>query len=299
MSGVFVTGALHYDIILRAPHLPAMDETVTGTGVSYRLGGKGANQAVAAARHGATTAMAGRLGADQAAAHMRQALTRAGVDISQIQRDAGPSGMSAAIVQADGTYGAVIVSAANLALDPARIAIPPGTEVVLLQNEVPSAVNHAVAAAARAAGARVVLNAAPARPADPLLTPLVDLLVANRVEAAQMAGAPVDDLQAATEVARQLSRITPTIVTLGGEGLIHAAGGRVDHCPAFAVRPRSTHGAGDVFLGAFAARSARGDPDPEALRYAQAAAALHVAAEDPGDVTPQAVADLLATPGIS
>lgn len=298
MSRVFVTGALHYDILLRAPHLPGVDETVIGTHVSYRLGGKGANQAVAAARHGATTAMAGRLGADEAAAHMRQALVGAGVDTSQIQRDAGPSGMSAAIVQADGTYGAVIVSAANLSLDSAQIVVPPGTGVVLLQNEVPWAVNHAVATAAQEAGARVVLNAAPARPADPLLTPLADLLVVNRVEAAQMASMPVDSLQAATEAAGQLARTTPTIITLGGEGLIHAAGGRVDHYPAFAVQPHSTHGAGDVFVGAFAARCALGHPDAEALGYAQAAAALHVAAEDPSTVTSQAVLDLLATPGV-
>ncbi|MCV3272862.1 PfkB family carbohydrate kinase, partial [Roseobacter sinensis] len=160
---LLVVGALHLDVVLRAPHVPALDETVAGSAVDYVFGGKAGNQAVAAARLGAEVAFAGRVGADAFGHKLRHTLAHAGVDITQLQDDPGPSGMSAAIVDAQGDYAAVIVSAANLNIDAGAIRIPDGTELVLLQNEIPEAVNLTVVRSAGAAGARVWLNAGPAR----------------------------------------------------------------------------------------------------------------------------------------
>ncbi|WP_316247464.1 Ribokinase [Roseobacter fucihabitans] len=132
-------------MVLNAPHLPALDETVTGSSVEYVFGGKGGNQALAAARLGASVAFAGCAGPDSFGDMIRTTLRQSGIDLSQLQRDAGPSGMSAAIVDAQGEYGAVIVSAANLHIHAAAIAVPVGTRVVLLQNEIPQEVNRASA----------------------------------------------------------------------------------------------------------------------------------------------------------
>ncbi|MEO0380852.1 MAG: PfkB family carbohydrate kinase, partial [Pseudomonadota bacterium] len=114
---VFVAGSLHLDVVLRAPHLPGPDETVAGSSVDYVFGGKGGNQALAAARMGAKVAFAGRAGSDRFGDMLRETLGNSGIDLTGLQRDAGPSGMSAAIVDANGDYGAVIVSAANLNID--------------------------------------------------------------------------------------------------------------------------------------------------------------------------------------
>lgn len=250
-----MVGALHLDVVVRAPHLPALDETVTGSGVDYVFGGKGGNQAVAAARMGAQVAFAGRAGADAFGDQLRTTLAQSGIHLGQLQTDSGPSGMSTAIVDAQGDYGAVIVSAANLNIDEEGIVVPTGTGLVLLQNEVPEAVNIAVAQKAKAAGAQVWLNAAPARELPDALIATVDLLIVNRIEAAVLG--PCD---------------RPTLETRGPEGVVF---GGTRH-PAHRVPVISTHGAGDMFAGALAAEVLRGAGIAEAIPFAQAAAALHV-----------------------
>ncbi|MGR3503380.1 PfkB family carbohydrate kinase [Pseudaestuariivita sp.] len=255
---VFVCGSLHLDVVLRAPHLPGKDETVTGSAVDYVFGGKGGNQAVAAARMGAETRFAGRVGSDAFAERLREGLTAASVDIAQLQTGAGASGMSAAIVDAAGDYGAVIVSAANLEIDVSQIEVPPVTEVVLLQNEVPEAVNLAVAEKAKAIGAQVWLNAAPARPLSPALLGGLDMVVVNRVEA------------------EALGKIAcPVLTTLGSAGVFYQG----KAFPAYAVEVISTHGAGDMFQGALAAEWVRIKDMAQAIDFAQAAAALHVSSD--------------------
>ncbi len=281
---VLVVGSLHYDIVMHASHLPARDETVAGTEVAYVCGGKGGNQAVAAAHHGARTAMIGRVGDDAQADVLLTHLADAGVDPSGVQRGAGASGMSVAIVEKSGDYGAVIVSGANLALDATGIAVPEGTRVVLLQNEIPEACNLDAARKARGAGATVVLNAAPARPLPPDLVALVDFLVVNCGEAATLVGhavAPPDDAVAAAETLAAGTRTA--LVSLGAEGVAVCNGrGPGAHCGAFPVDARSTHGAGDVLVGALASGLCQNTPLDTALRYAQAAAALHVSAAPDG-----------------
>jgi ribokinase len=269
---VFVVGALHLDVVVDAPHLPALDETVVGSGVAYRFGGKGGNQAVAAARMGARVAMAGRVGRDRFGEMILAALDAGEVERSGVLAVEGASGMSVAIVDARGDYGAVIVSGVNREI--AAVAVPSGTSVVVLQNEVPEAVNLAAAAAAGAA--RVILNAAPARPVPAGLMARVDVLVVNRGEAAALAG--VADPEAAA-VALRAQGPGVVIVTLGAEGLVAASGDGVLRMAAPKVEVVSTHGAGDAFTGALAARLATGDALAEALGFAQGAAALTVATD--------------------
>ena len=114
---LLVAGSLHLDVVLRAPHLPALDETVTGSAVNYVFGGKGGNQAVCAARMGADVHFVGRAGSDRFGDMIRETLVASGANLAQLQQDSGPSGMSAAILNSDGDYGAVIVSAANLNIE--------------------------------------------------------------------------------------------------------------------------------------------------------------------------------------
>lgn len=269
---VLVVGALHLDVVVDAPHLPALDETVVGQAVAYRFGGKGGNQAVAAARMGSRVAMAGRVGQDQFGAQILAALDMAGVDRSGVVVADGASGMSVAIVDAAGDYGAVIVSGINRQIDGDRVVVPADTRAVLLQNEVPETVNRAVAA--RAGTACLILNAAPARDMDPELLSRVNVLVVNRVEAAALA--QTDDPANAALRLRTQGPDT-VIVTLGGEGLLAATAAGVLHLPAPRVNVMSTHGAGDAFVGALAADLARDADLPSALRFAQGAAALTVA----------------------
>lgn len=291
-TDVFVVGALHLDVIVRAPRLPQPDETLPGSAVDYAFGGKGGNQARAAARHGARTAMAGRVGDDRFADTLLDHLAEAGVAATQVRRGPGASGMSVAIVEDSGDYGAVIVSGVNAQIDPTHVAVPPGTRFLLLQNEIPEAVNAAVAGAARTAGAQVILNAAPAREVSPELLQYVDLLIVNRGEAATLTGRRITTRAEAETAARALAGDgRAAIVTLGAEGLVHCDGTSATHHPAHPAKVISTHGAGDCFVGALAAQLAAGRPMDEALAYAQAAAALHVSTppEDRAAITPEAV----------
>jgi ribokinase len=300
---VCVVGSLHFDIMVQAPYLPRTGETLIGDAWWWKPGGKGGNQAMAAARHGARAAMIGRLGDDAFGARLRERLVAAGVEVAAVGEAAQGSGMSVAIQQADGDYAAIVVSGANRELDAAAIADAAdtlrGARVLVLQHEIADAANVAAARLARETGATVVLNAAPARPLGGM-TDLVDLLVVNTVEAEQLGAGPVTDLATAARAARELLDLAPAvIVTAGGSGVTAAtADGTEVSLPAHPVARAETHGAGDVFVGALAARLADGEPLPDAMRYANAAAALHVGTPEAARDTlgPTDVRALLATP---
>jgi len=277
---VAVCGSLHLDILVDAPHLPRLDETAVGSSWRQVCGGKGGNQAVRAARLGVRVAMIGCVGADpfgqQLCAHLDAAcVNRRGVVIDT----AAGSGMSVAIVDKDGNDGAVIVSGANLAIDPDVAAAIwdqlGGSRVLLLQNEVPVAVNLAAARAARRAGAVVVLNAAPARDSDAELDGLIDVLVVNRIEAEMLTGTTIRDRASAKAILPSLgSERRTVIITLGGSGLVMAMPGSDPvEINALPVAVISTHGAGDCFVGALASRLAAGDTAIEACHFANRAAA--------------------------
>jgi len=281
---VIVCGSLHLDILVFSPHLPRPDETVVGTKWALQCGGKGGNQALMASGAGCRVAMIGRVGRDDFGVRLRKNLVDAGVDARGVLiEDSIGSGMSAAIVRDDGDYGAVIVSGSNLKLEPAAVAEQwmalGGAKALVLQNEIPEPANLAAASAARADGAFVILNAAPARPTTEALLDRIDCLVVNRIEAEMLSSAPVrDPADAASALSRIGGRTKNVIVTLGGEGLvIKSADGRISTIAAKRIKVVSSHGAGDCFVGVLAARLAAGTSLTEAADFANAAAAAHVA----------------------
>ena len=278
MIDVAVVGSLHLDIMVAAPRLPGRDETLIGSAWHYKCGGKGGNQAVAAARFGARTAFGGQTGQDDFGERLRANLVAAGVDITHVGIDAAQgSGMSVAISEASGEYGAVVVSGANLTIDPGQVARDWAglwdAKVLLLQNEIAEAVSLAAAQAVKAKVGRVVLNAAPARKMSAAFLALVDVLVVNRVEAAMLSGA--EDM--ATALAALHAPTRDVVLTRGGDGLtlMTRDGARVD-VPALPVKMISSHGAGDCFCGALAARLAAGDGIEAACRFATEAAGRFV-----------------------
>jgi ribokinase len=229
--------------------------------------------------------MFGAVGEDEFGRFLRAALQVAGVDHRHVATlaDVG-SGMSVAILDAQGDYAATIVSGANLQSDPAALAdaaLWRDVALLILQNEVPEALNIAAAAQARARGIRTVLNAAPARALPPALVSNIDILVVNAVEAEMMGADPVCCLHSAADAAKGLAaRFEAVIVTAGAKGL--AAVGPDDDAftlPAEKVQVVSSHGAGDAFIGALSAALVKGKSMSEAAKAASHAAALHVSAK--------------------
>ena len=267
MKKLCVTGSLHLDVVVNSPHFPRSDETVTGTKVNYIFGGKGGNQALAADRHGASVYFIGRVGGDAFGQTLTETLDNGSIDINQLQRDNGTSGMSVAIVNKEGDYGAVIVSAANLRIDKNAFSIGKDTEILLLQNEIPEQVNISASLKAKERGSQVWLNAAPARKMSAELFAQIDVLIMNRIEA---------KFYESDLLSEKTSHIT-RILTLGSKGVeIQCPGEKLKTYPAYPVKTYSTHGAGDTFVGTLAAGRLAGRNFESALNYAQAAAALHV-----------------------
>jgi ribokinase len=281
---VVVFGSLHYDIMVEGPGRPRKGETVTGTAWYPKCGGKGGNQAVSAAKTGIATDMIGAVADDTFGQALVENLARHGVGHRFVRHvDGVGSGMSVAITDSDGDYGAVIVSGANLALGDADVAAASSlfdsSAVLVLQNEVPDAANVAAARAAKSAGGRVILNAAPARPLSDDLAGLIDILVVNAIEAEEIAAVPVvDTLDGAKAAARILARRFPVaVVTAGGDGVACAAAdGAEIALAAIPVTVVSTHGAGDEFVGVLASELARGRSLAVALGAANRAAAFLV-----------------------
>jgi ribokinase len=279
---VLVVGSLHYDIMVEADHLPRRDETAIGSRWYPKFGGKGGNQAVSAAHQGAKARFLGATGADDFGQFLAAGLKAGDVDTRFLRQlpDMG-SGMSVALQDSAGDYAATIVSGANAAIDPAWLADDApwvGVSLLVLQNEVPEAVNLAAAEQARKRGVRVILNAAPFRPLSRPFAQLVDVLVVNAVEAEMMGAGHVCCLASASEAAHLLaSQFDCVIVTAGSQGLaVWAQDDSPIQIPAEKVTVVSSHGAGDAFIGALAAAMVQGQGIEAACRTASQAAARHV-----------------------
>lgn len=282
---VLVVGSLHHDIMVEADHLPRPDETAIGSRWYPKFGGKGGNQAIAARAAGVSVRMVGAVGQDGFGDFLLAGLDRGRVDRRFVrQLDSVGSGMSVAIQNQAGDYAATIVSGANLRIDPHGLvdaALWQDVRVLVLQNEIPQAVNLAAAQAARAQKVTVVLNAAPVRPMPDEMRRLVDLLVVNAVEAEMSGASSITGLDSALAAAALLaSSYRNVVVTAGAHGsAVCTAGGEPVAVPAQKVRVSSTHGAGDCFTGTLAAQLALGQPLVEACRAASDAAARHVAGQ--------------------
>ncbi|HEV7458506.1 MAG TPA: ribokinase [Roseococcus sp.] len=281
---LLVFGSAVVDVIFRLPQLPRPGETVLGEAGPPLPGGKGANQALAAARDGARVRFAGCVGADANGALMRATLAAAGVDTALLAEADAPTALAAVCVDQAGRNQIAVSAGANMRARQAEVPVAAG-DTILLQMEVPPEENAALIARARAAGARVILNLAPAAalPREALST--LDLLVVNEHEAAWLGaalgcGAGAAALHAALGVA--------IAVTLGEAGAECHGAGLALHVPAFPVKVTDTVGAGDAWCGVLAAALDRGAPLPAAMRRANAAAALSCTRAGAGPAMPMA-----------
>lgn len=288
MSRVFAVGSINVDLVCRAPRQPRPGETLFGTEFATHPGGKGANQAVAAARSGAETWMVGRVGADGFGREQRAYLDAQGVRVDLVRESEGiATGVGLIVVSDDGENSIVVVSGANAEV--AEPDLPPdgfrASDVVCCPFEIPLETIAAALARAREAGARTVLNPAPAREADRALLALADVLIVNETELAFFASTPELDASDVDAVFAGIDRLRIddgqwVVATLGAAGLV-ARGPTGDVvCAGHRVDAVDTTGAGDTFVGALAARLARGESFDGALAFANRAASICV--ERPG-----------------
>ncbi|WNZ80359.1 ribokinase [Pseudomonas sp. P105] len=280
---VVVVGSLNMDLVTRAPRLPRGGETLIGESFCTIPGGKGANQAVAAARLGAKVSMVGCVGSDAYGQQLRGALLAEGIDCQSVSVVAGSSGVALIVVDDNSQNAIVIVAGANGVLTPDVLdrfdEVLRGADVIICQLEVPDAtVGHALKRG-RELGKTVILNPAPAsRPLPADWYACIDYLIPNESEAAVLSGLAVDSLETAEAAATQLlaAGAGKVIVTLGAQGLMFANGASFQHFPAPLVKAVDTTAAGDTFVGGFAAALADGKGEVEAIRFGQVAAALSV-----------------------
>ncbi|MBD1876456.1 ribokinase [Nodosilinea sp. FACHB-131] len=281
---IHVFGSLNMDLVCRTPHLPQPGETILGTQFETLPGGKGANQAVAAARLGAPTTMVGRVGEDDFGHQLIQGLQKAGVDASGVAVDGEAStGVAAIAVDSAGQNTIVVVPGANGQIsdgdvDRLTARLRPG-DLVLLQFEVPLPLVIVAAQAAKAQGATVIVDPAPARTdLPPEFIRTVDILTPNQVEASQLTGLAVTDVATAIEAAQQLVQrgVAIAIVKLGEMGVVVAENHRTFHQPALPVKAVDTVAAGDAFNGGLAVGLAEAMELEEAVQFANAVAAAAV-----------------------
>mgnify|MGYP003429865035 CR=1 FL=1 len=280
---VVVIGSLNMDLVTRAPRLPRGGETLIGQSFATVSGGKGANQAVAAARLGADVSMIGCVGSDAYGAQLRGALLAEQIDCQAVSTVDDSSGVALIVVDDNSQNAIVIVAGANGALTPQVIdrfdAVLQAADVIICQLEVPyDTVGH-VLRRGRELGKIVILNPAPAsRPLPADWFAAIDYLIPNESEASALTGLPVDSLESAETAATRLIAMGAgkVIITLGAEGSLFADGTRLEHLPAPKVNAVDTTAAGDTFVGGFAAALAAGSSEDEAIRFGQVAAALSV-----------------------
>ncbi|MGN9785309.1 ribokinase [Nonomuraea sp. ZG12] len=273
---ITVFGSANMDLVAYVSKAPQRGETVTGREFRTIPGGKGANQAIAAARAGAAVAFIGAVGEDAFGTELRDTLAAAGVNVSLLRRVPGLSGIAHIVVDDTGANSIIVVPGANGTVggptgnDRALIA---ASQALLLQLELPMEAVIAAARAAREAGVPVILTPAPAQPLPNGLLDAVTLLIPNEHEAAAITGT------ASPEAAMDalLRRVDEAVITLGSEGALYgSSSGERIRVPAVKVQAVDTTAAGDTFAGAFAVAQSEGRDAEEALRFASAAAALSV-----------------------
>ncbi|MBR0710007.1 ribokinase [Bradyrhizobium liaoningense] len=295
MGRVFVAGSINMDVVATADRHPRVGETVAGRQVLYFPGGKGANQAVAAARLGARTTLIGRLGKDSFGTELKAFLGAQGIDLGYIKETAEAHTGTAIITVADADNTIVVIPGSNALVGADDVSVVPllKGDVAVSQFEIPLPTIAAFFRRARDAGAVTVLNPAPAQKMSSELLALVDVLVLNETELGFLAGAELSERDEAAriiDVARKLqAREDQTIcVTLGKRGVLALAGREEIAVPGRAVKAIDTTGAGDCFVGALAAQLAEGVPLHAALTFANTAASISVQRMGAGPSMPTA-----------
>ena len=280
---IAVLGSINQDLVIRCGVLPRPGETVLAVSSSEVSGGKGANQAVAAARLGGDVRMIGRVGDDLFGERLCQGLLAENLDISLVWRTADcASGMAVVAVEDSGENSILVVPGANgrvTAIDVANVAEFIGaSDILLLQLEIPLPAVAAAIEIANRNGVRTILNPAPASEQLPAEMFNVDLLCPNLAEAEVLIGQPIRSRQEALEAARQLTRrgAREVVITLGNQGAVVSDGQQTEWFPPFMVQAQDTTAAGDAFAGALAVRCGEGATLREAVRFASAAGAITV-----------------------
>ena len=276
---IVVFGSLNADFFLKVKNFPQPGETILTPGAVIKPGGKGANQAVAAARSGASVMMVGAVGNDELAKVPLNALQAAGVDCSLMQTAPYATAIAMIMVDEKGENSIVVASGANGAVTADRVPdnIFNKDTILVMQMEVPLEQNVAVMMKAKARGAKVVLNVAPAYPLDEKILPLVDYLILNQIESEMIYRhifkKPSRDIE---DLVLKLSGKTghACLITLGKNGVIVAENREVTRATSLSITPLDTTGAGDAFVGIFSSALDQKSTLAEALRYASAGAGL-------------------------
>ncbi|MEG5263491.1 ribokinase [Pseudomonas sp. JDS28PS106] len=283
-ADIVVVGSLNMDLVIRAQRMPRPGETLAGHTFATVPGGKGANQAVACARLGASAAMVGCVGGDAYGDRLREALLVEAIDCQALTAlDHVSTGVASIVVDDRGQNSILIVAGANGELTPQVLerhdALLRSARIVICQLEVPLPTVRHTLARARQLGKTVILNPAPATgPLPEDWYPLIDYLIPNESEAQALTGLTVDSADAARQVACVLRACGArnVILTLGERGVVHAGPEGCEHWPAPVVEALDSTAAGDTFVGGLAAALATGRTEADAIRFAQLAAALSV-----------------------
>jgi ribokinase len=280
---ICVVGSSNLDLTVRTPRLPAVGETLTAHDFQVGCGGKGGNQAVMAARLGAEVSLVSCVGADSFGEQILQSYQRHGIDVRHLHRDPDrPTGVATILVDDQARNCILVVAGANATLSAERVRAAgealAAADVVLGQLEVPVPAVIEAFRLARAAGARTLLNPAPAQPLPAELLQTTDICIPNETEIQTLTGLSVDSLPQAETAARRLLEQGPgvVVVTLGTRGALLVTRDSVQHIPAQAVQAVDPTGAGDAFIGSLAVFLAEGARLEEAARRASVAAALTV-----------------------
>ncbi len=287
---VVVLGSINMDLVVHTARVPEPGETVKGGELRTAAGGKGANQAVAAARLGAKVRMVGRVGGDAFGESLRAGLTAHGVDVAGVAVDADhASGVAVILLDAEKENRIVVVSGANMECGTEEVEAAArsldGAQAILLQHEIPMGVSVEAARRASEAGVNVIWNPAPFEEIPDEAYSLIDVITPNRNEATALTGVDVSDASSAERAAHRLIErgAGAAVVTLGELGAVYATLGESGYVVAPGVEPVDTVGAGDAFNGALAVTLAEGRPLLDAVRcgvMAGAAAVTKAGAQD-------------------
>jgi ribokinase len=280
---ILVVGSSNTDMIIKLDRIPRPGETILGGELVTAAGGKGANQAVGAARAGGQVTFIARVGQDMFGDQALAGFVKDGINVDYVTRDkTNPSGVALIFVAKDGENSIAVAGGANAKLSPADVrkatAAFAGANVLVMQLETPLETVQAAADLAAKAGLRVILNPAPAQPLPDKLLNRVSILTPNETEAELLTGIAVkDDASAAAAAAKLRTRgVQTVIITLGARGAYVATESGEQLVPGFKVKAVDTTAAGDIFNGALAVAMAEGKPLKLAVRFANAAAAISV-----------------------